>query len=84
MGVSARAGENIKCTKSSAVRDHMLVCDNIVPFEDFTVLGNGTNAKYFFSIKLQICLLVHGNGSQLNKLSESSPLVLFFYDVSYL
>ena len=28
MGVSARTGKNIKSTKNSAVRDHMLVCNN--------------------------------------------------------
>ena len=43
MGVSARTGKNIKSTKSSAVRDHMLVCNNIVSFEDFSVFANGTN-----------------------------------------
>ena len=35
MGVSARTGKNIKSTKNSAVRDHMLACSNIVSFWDF-------------------------------------------------
>ena len=43
MGVSARTGRNIKSTKNSAVRDHMLVCNNIVSFEDISVLAGGTN-----------------------------------------
>ena len=43
MGVSGCTGKNIKSTKSSAVRDHMLVCNNIVSFEDFSVLVNGTS-----------------------------------------
>ena len=50
MGVSAHTGKNIKSTKNSAVRDHRLVCNSIVSFEDFSVLANGTNA---FRIKLQ-------------------------------
>ena len=50
MGVSARTGKNIKSTKNSAVHDHMLVCNNIVSFEDFSVLANGTND---FRIKLK-------------------------------
>ena len=35
MGVSARKGNNIKSTKNSAARDYILVCNNIVSFEDF-------------------------------------------------
>ena len=30
MGVSARTYKNIKSTKNSAVRDHMVLCNNIV------------------------------------------------------
>ena len=50
MGASARTGENIKSIKNSAVLDHMLVCNNIMPFEDFSILANGSND---FRIKLQ-------------------------------
>ena len=74
MGVSAHTGKNIKSTKNSAVRDHMLVCNNIVSFEDFSVLANGTNG---FRIKLQEILLIHLDGPQLSKTSESAPLMLF-------
>ena len=74
VGVSTRTGKNIKSTKNSAVHDHMLVCNNIVSFEDFSVLVNGTND---FRIKLQKSLLIHRDGSQLHKTSESVPLMLF-------
>ena len=74
MGVSARTGKNIKSTKSSAVHDHMLVCNNIVSFEDFSVLANGTND---FRIKLQESLIIHRDGPQLNKAFGSAPLMLF-------
>ena len=60
-------------TKSSAVRDHMLVCNNIVSFEDLPVLANGTND---FRIKLQESLLINCDEPQLNKTSESAPLML--------
>ena len=50
MGVSACTGKNINSSKNFAVRDHMLVCNSVVSFEDFCVLGNGTND---FRIKLQ-------------------------------
>ena len=59
MGVSACTDKNIKSIKNSAVRDHMLVCNNIVSFEDFSILANGTNDV---RIKLQECLLIHRDG----------------------
>ena len=74
MGVSARTDKNIKSTKNSPVHDYMLACNNVVSFEDFSVLSNGTND---FMIKLQGSLLIHCNGPQLNKTSESAPLMLF-------
>ena len=46
----------------------------IKSFEDFSVLANGTND---FRIKLQESLLIHRDGPQLNKTSESAPLMLF-------
>ena len=52
----------------------MLVCNNIVSFEDFSVLVYGTN---HFRIKLQESLLIYGDGPQLNKTPESDPLMLF-------
>ena len=74
MGVSACTDKNIKSTKNSAVRDHMLVCNNNVSFEDFSVLANGTND---FRIKLQESLLIHRDEPQLNKTFKSAPLMLF-------
>ena len=74
MGVSARTGKNIKSTKNSAVRDHMTVCNNVVSFENFSALANGTND---FRIQLQESLLIHRNRLQLNKTSKSAPLMLF-------
>ena len=74
MGVSARTGKNTKSTKNSAVRDHVVVCNNIESFEGFSVMANGTNN---FRIKLKGNLSIHRDGPQLNKTSESPPLTLF-------
>ena len=74
MGVSARTSKSIKSTRNSAVPDHMLVSNNIVLFEDFSVLANGTND---YRIKFQESLLIHRDGPQLNKPSESAPMMLF-------
>ena len=53
------------------MHDHMLICDNIVSFEGFSVLADGTNG---FRIKLQESLLICRDGTQLNKkTSESAP-----------
>ena len=74
MGVSPRTGKSIKSIKNSIVRDHMLFCNNIVSFEDFSGLANRTND---FRMKMQESLLIHFDGPQLNKTSESDPLMLF-------
>ena len=52
----------------------MVVCNTILSFEDFSVLANGTND---FRIKFQESLLIHPDGPQLSKTSESAPLMLF-------
>ena len=57
--VSASTGKNIKSTKNSAVHGHMVVCNNIVSFEEFSVLANGNND---FRIKLQERLSIHRDG----------------------
>ena len=73
MGASAHTGKNIKSTKNSTVHDHMLVYNNIGPFEDCSVLADGTND---FRIKWQETLLIHRDRQQLNKTSKSIPLML--------
>ena len=40
MGVSTRTGKKIKSNKNAAVCDHILFCNNIVSYEDFSVLAN--------------------------------------------
>ena len=45
MNISASTGKNIKSAKNYVVSDHMLFCDSIVSFEDFSVLEN---CKKFF------------------------------------
>ena len=58
----------IKSIKSPDVRDDMLVCNNIVSFEDFSVLANGTNG---FKAKLLESILMLCDGSQLKATSET-------------
>ena len=51
----------------------MLICNNIVSFEDFSGLADRTND---FRIKLQESILIYRDGPQLNKTFESAPLML--------
>ena len=50
------------------MRDDMLVCNNIVSFEDFSVLANGTNG---FKVKLLESVLMLCDGSQFKATSET-------------
>ena len=52
---------HVKSTTNYTVHDHMLVCDNIVSFEDFSILTNCSND---FKINLQESLLIHCDGPQ--------------------
>ena len=65
MGFFPLRGKNIKSTKTSSMRDHMLICDNIVSFDKFSVLANETNG---FRINLQE---IHRDEPQL----KSAPLM---------
>ena len=59
MGVSLRTGKSIKSIKNSIAHDHMLVCNNIVSFEDFSVLAKGAND---FRMKMLESPLIHRDG----------------------
>ena len=57
--IKVRVSDHVKIKISNLpkiLRDHMLVCNNIVSFEDFSVLSNRANN---FKIKLQESLLIH-------------------------
>ena len=60
-------------TKNFTVSDHMIACNNIVSFENFYVLANGSNN---FKAKLQEILLIHRDGLQFSETSESVTLML--------
>ena len=60
-------------TKNFTVSDHMIACNNTVSFENFYVLANGSNN---FKTKLQEILLIHRDGLQFSKTSESVTLML--------
>ena len=63
-----------KSKKSTAVEDHMLICDQPVSFDDFKVLAS-SNSK--FHLKIKESLLILCDQPILNKNEASLPLHLF-------
>ena len=47
----------VKPSKESVIRDHLLVCDNIESFEEFTILTY-EHHKYIFKTKDYVRLLL--------------------------
>ena len=70
----ARVGENSRITpftkkrckskKSTAVRDHMPMCDQLVSFDDLKILASSNSE---FHLKIKECLLISRDQPTLNK-----------------
>ena len=63
-----------KLSKESAIRDHLLICNNIQSFDDFTILAY-RHHKYILEIKEN--LLIKRDRHVLNKYISSAKLFLF-------
>ena len=63
-----------KPSKEIAIRDHLLNCNNTLPFEKFTILTNGNN-KLVLEIKES--LLINWDRPILSKNISSAKLFLF-------
>ena len=82
--LKVRSGEHIgilpltfkktKPSKESAICDHLLNCNNVPSFEEFTILVNG-NKKFMLEIKES--LIVKQDWPILNKNISSAKLFLF-------
>ena len=81
--VKVRSGEHIgaspltfkktKPSKEIAIRDHLLNCNNIPSFEEFTILANGNK----FVLEIKESLLIKRYRPILNKNISSAKLFLF-------
>ena len=81
--VKVRSGEHIgaspltfkktKPSKEIAIRDHLLNCNNIPSFEEFTILANGNK----FVLEIKESLLIKRYRPILNKNINSAKLFLF-------
>ena len=73
-GISSLTNKWFKSKKSIAVKDHMLMCNQPVFFDDFKVL---TSSNSEFHLKIKESLLISRDQPILNKNEASLALYLF-------
>ena len=73
-GVSPRTGKRVKGTLSTSVRNHMLDCDHVVAWEDFSIIGRESN-HYLLKTKESLC--IKRENPSLNRNKYSQELFLF-------
>ena len=74
IGISPLTFKKTKPSKESAIHDHLLKCNNIPSFEEFTILTNGNNK---FDLEIKESLLIKGDRLILNKSISCTKLLLF-------
>ena len=74
VGISPLTFRKVKPSKESTIRDHLLNCNNITLFDEFTILVCGHH-KYFLEIKER--MLIKRDRPVLNKNISSAKLFLF-------
>ena len=77
IGLSPLTFEKFKPSKESAVRDHLLFCDNDSSFEEFSVLAKAFSK---FSLEIKESLLIKADAPNLNRNTASVELLLFDSD----
>ena len=73
LGVSPLTVKKLKSKRSTAVKGHMIFCDNIVSIDDFKVLGASDSD---FHVKVKEILLISLDEPILNKNETSLPIYL--------
>ena len=74
IGISPLTFKKTKPSKESAIRDHLLNCNNTLSFEEFNILTNGNNK---FDLEIKESLLTKRDRPILNKDISSAKLFLF-------
>ena len=74
IGISPLTFGKVEPSKESAIRDHLVNCNTIPSFDEFTILGNGHH-KYILEIKAS--LLIKRDRPVLNKNISSAELFVF-------
>ena len=73
-GISPLTNKRSKSKKSTAVKDHMLICDQPISLDDFKVLASSNSE---FHLKIKESLLILRDRPVSNKNEVSLPLHLF-------
>ena len=74
IGISLLTFRKTKPSKECAIHDHLLNCNSIPSFEEFTILTNGNNK---FVLEIKESLLIKRDRPILNKSVSSAKLFLF-------
>ena len=75
MGISPLTGKRVNAPyQFSTVKDHMLTCDHVISFDDFSVIGN-SDKNYLLEIKES--LFIRRDNPVLNRNIASVPLFLY-------
>ena len=67
-------GKRVKGDDDSAIKEHLLFCNHIPNFEDFSILATNNNG---FKVTLIESFLINRDHPLLNKNKQSLPLELF-------
>ena len=74
IGMSLLTGKKVKPSNNSAICDHLLQCNFLTSFDNFSVLAH-ENKNYLLEIKKS--LLIMKDKPSLNRNINSEPLYLF-------
>ena len=74
IGISPLTSKKIKPSKESAIRDHLLICNNVPSFDEFSILAHGNNR---FVLEIKESLLIKRDKPVSNKNISSARLFLF-------
>ena len=74
IGISPLTFRKVNPSKESAIPDHLLYCNNIPSFDDFTILAYG---HHKFILEIKESLLIKHDKPVLNKNISSAKLFLF-------
>ena len=74
IGISPLTSKKIKPWKESAISDHLLICNNIPSFDEFSILVHGNNR---FVLEIKESLLIKRDKPVLNENISSAGLFLF-------
>ena len=74
IGISLLTLKKIKPSKVSAIRDRLLICNNVPSFDEFSILAHGNNR---FVLEIRESLLIKRDKPVLNKSISSARLFLF-------